>query len=77
MESQYVTRKNREMGKGRELFVTRLNPVGTAAVYSASLAGDSDEQSFAIAEAGQAGLGDGIYIFNESYHCKRLPTKVL
>jgi hypothetical protein len=41
------------MAKGREVFVTRLDPVGTVAVYSASLAGDSDEQGFAIAVAGQ------------------------
>jgi hypothetical protein len=44
---------NREMAKGREVFVTRLNPVGTAAVYSASLAKDTDTLGFAIALAGQ------------------------
>jgi RES domain-containing protein len=41
------------MAEGREVFIARLNPVGTATVYSASLAEDTDERGFAIALAGQ------------------------
>jgi hypothetical protein len=36
-------------GGGREAFVVKLNQSGTAAVFAASLAGNSDEEGFAIA----------------------------